>query len=117
MKLLLVTFAGTGLMSILIALPLIERRIKPNPWYGFRVRATLDNPELWYDVNAHMGRRLLIGGFITTLATVGLFLIPDLGPDMYAILCGGISVFAISLGLMQTVRYLKDRTPRPPTQF
>ena len=117
MKILLVTFAGSGLLLILIALPLIKRRIKPNPWYGFRVRATLENPDVWYDVNAHMGRRLLIGGLITTLAAVLLFLIPDLSPDMYAIACGGISVFAISLGLMQTVRYLKNRTPRPPTQF
>ncbi len=29
MKILLVTFAGSGLLAILIALPLIERRIKP----------------------------------------------------------------------------------------
>lgn len=98
MKILLITFAGSGLLAILIALPLIERRIKPNPWYGFRVRATLENPELWYDVNAHMGRRLLISGLITTLAAVALFLIPNLSPDTYALLCGGISVFVITLG-------------------
>ena len=109
MKILLVIFAGSGLLAILIALPLINRRVKPNPWYGFRVRATLQNPELWYDVNAHLGRRLLISGFITTLAAVLLFLIPDLSPDTYAALCGGISVFAITLGLAQSARYLNQR--------
>ena len=109
MKILLVTFAGSGLLAILIALPLIERRIKPNPWYGFRVRATLENPELWYDVNAHMGRRLLISGLITTFAAVALFLIPNLSPDTYILLCGGISVFAIAVGFAQSARYLKQR--------
>jgi uncharacterized membrane protein len=118
MKIMLVTFVGTGLMLILIAIPLIERRIKPNPFYGFRVRATLENPDLWYDVNAHVGRRLLIGGFITCLSALLLFLIPDLRPEIYALVCSVISVFAISLGLMQTARYLKHRTPPgPPTDF
>lgn len=108
MKILLIIFAGAGVLSILIALPLINRRIKPNPWYGFRVRATLENPELWYDVNAHMGRRLLISGFITTLTAVGLFLIPNLSPDTYALLCGGISVLTLMVGLGQTLHYLKQ---------
>lgn len=109
MKILLIIFAGAGVLSILIALPLINRRIKPNPWYGFRVRATLQDPELWYDVNAHLGQRLLISGLITTLAAVALFLIPNLSPDTYALVCGGISVFAITLGLAQSARYLKQR--------
>ena len=109
MKILLVTFAGSGLLAILIALPLIERRIKPNPWYGFRVRATLENPELWYDVNAHMGRRLLISGLITTLAAIGLYVMPGLTMDTYAIACGGISILALSVGLGQTMSYLRQR--------
>ena len=109
MKILLVTFAGSGLLAILIALPLIKRRVKPNPWYGFRVRATLQNPELWYDVNAHLGQRLLISGFITTLAAIGLYVMPGLNVDTYAIACGVISVFALSMGLGQTLHYLKQR--------
>lgn len=109
MKILLITFAGVGLLSILIALPLIERRIKPNPWYGFRVRATLENSELWYDVNAHMGRRLLISGLITTLAAIGLYVMPGLTMDTYAIACGGISILALSVGLGQTMSYLRQR--------
>jgi uncharacterized membrane protein len=118
MKLMLVTFVGTGLMLIGVAIPLIERRIKPNPFYGFRVRATLENPELWYDVNAYGGRHLLVGGFITSLAALLLFLIPDLSPNTYSLMCGSISVLVISLGLAQTSHYLKQRTPpKPPTDF
>ncbi len=118
MRLLLVIFAGSGLVLIGIAVPLIERRIKPNPWYGFRVRATLENPGLWYDVNAYAGRRLLISGFITAFAALLLFLIPNLGPGTYALACGGISVLSISIGLAQSFQYLKRRTPpKPPTDF
>ena len=109
MKILLVIFAGSGLLAILIALPLINRRVKPNPWYGFRVRATLQNPELWYDVNAHLGQRLLISGFITTLAAIGLYVMPGLNVDTYAIACGIISILALGVGLGQTMSYLRQR--------
>jgi hypothetical protein len=118
MRLLLVIFVGSGLVLIGIAIPLIERRIKPNPWYGFRVRATLENPEVWYDVNAYAGRRLLVSGFITALAALLLFLIPGIDPDTYALGSTGISVVAISISLAQSFQYLRQRTPpKPPMDF
>jgi hypothetical protein len=38
-----------------ISIPLIQGRLGPNPWYGFRVRRTLEDPDLWYPVNAYSG--------------------------------------------------------------
>ncbi|HNB52851.1 MAG TPA: SdpI family protein, partial [Anaerolineales bacterium] len=53
-----------GLGMALIALPLIAEKIKPNPFYGFRVPATLKNPKLWYDVNKYFAKRLLVVGLV-----------------------------------------------------
>ena len=63
-------FNVSGLVLIGIAIPLIQRRIKPNYWYGLRTRRTLDNPQIWYDVNAHAGKQLLVSGVITTVAAI-----------------------------------------------
>jgi len=38
---------------IVISIPLIQRRIRPNVWYGFRVRRTLEDPKVWYAANRY----------------------------------------------------------------
>lgn len=111
MKILLFTFAVSGAILALIALPLIDRRIKPNLWYGFRVRATLEDEALWYAVNVHGGQRLLMAGLVTLIAAIGLYFIPNLSLDMYAVLMAVISIGTLSIGFAQTFRYL-DRLKR-----
>lgn len=67
-----------SLSMMVITLPMIERRVKPNLWYGFRTRKTLNDERLWYDVNAYAGRRLFVVGMINTLALVAGFFVPAL---------------------------------------
>ena len=52
----LVGYAVIGL----IAVPLAMRLIPPNPVYGVRTRRTVENPALWYTVNAVGGQLLLV---------------------------------------------------------
>jgi hypothetical protein len=107
LTLLLLLFAGSGLLLIGLSLPLIQRRVRPNTWYGFRARRTLENPTIWYDVNAYAGRRLLISGIITTVAAVVLYFLPGLTIDGYALgvlFCGGVP---LTIGLTQSFQYLK----------
>ncbi len=44
----------------LIAIPLAMGLIPPNPVYGVRTRRTIENPALWYNVNAVGGQLLLV---------------------------------------------------------
>jgi SdpI/YfhL protein family len=39
----------------------MKHKIPPNHWYGFRVPATLNDPGLWYKVNAYAASGLLWG--------------------------------------------------------
>ena len=59
-----------GLLFAAIALPLIQRRVPPNPWYGFRFPATLNDPAVWYPVNAYGGRLMLIYGLVVAVAAL-----------------------------------------------
>ena len=106
LTLLMLLFVGSSLLLVGISIPLIQRRVKPNYWYGFRTRRTLNSPQIWYDANAYAGKRLLISGLITTSAAIVLYFIPGLTVDGYAL---GMTVFALlplTLGVLQSFRYL-----------
>jgi uncharacterized membrane protein len=110
LTLLLLLFVGAGLLLAGISIPLIQRRIKPNWWYGFRTPRTVNNPAIWYDVNAYAGKRLLISGLITTVAALVLYFIPGMTIDGYV---WGMTVFSmgpIIVGAAQSFRYLNQLT-------
>jgi uncharacterized membrane protein len=100
-------FAG-GLLLSALAIPLIQRRIKPNPWYGFRVPQTLNNPTVWYEANAYAGRWLLAAGLITSLASLVIALIPGLSIDSYAIATTAVILIALFLTFIFSWRYLQS---------
>jgi len=56
-----------GPILIVLAIPLIFRWFPPNGVIGFRVRATMRDQALWYDVNAMFGRSILALGVAMVL--------------------------------------------------
>lgn len=112
MKTLLILYLCSGGLLTALSLPLIFRRVKPNPLYGFRVAQTLDNPEVWYEVNAYSGVRLLVAGLMTILSAIGFYLIPGLSTDTYALACLGVVGFFLIGGFFQSAIYLKKISTR-----
>src|SRR6266513_2997010 len=55
------TVMACDALFIVLAIPLMLRKVRPNVLYGYRTRATLTDEALWYDANAHFGRGFLIG--------------------------------------------------------
>jgi len=96
-----------GLLLILLSIPLILRKIPPNPWYGFRIRWTLEDPELWYSVNAYSGKWLVFVGLCAILGAIGLALIPGISLDLYAFGNLGIFVASFVLAIIQSMRFLR----------
>lgn len=116
MQTLLFLYVGSGLVLTLISLPLIAGIIKPNVLYGFRVPATLDNPDLWYPVNRYAAKRLLIAGLLMIIAAVGLYFWPGMTPDVYAWAFLGIFVVTFSIVIILCVRYLHNLQSSQTTQ-
>jgi hypothetical protein len=48
MTTLLILNVASGALLMALSLPLLWGKIPPNGLYGFRVRATLENPSIWY---------------------------------------------------------------------
>lgn len=56
-----------GVLLIAIGVPMILRRVPPNPIYGLRVPATFKDEQVWYDANAASGRDCVVLGIVSVL--------------------------------------------------
>jgi uncharacterized membrane protein len=106
MMILLVMYVGIGLLLSAISVPLILRRIGPNLIYGFRVKQTLEDPEVWYEVNAYAGKGLFLDGLITAIAPLVLALVPGISVDRYALSLLVVVFLALGITLVSSFRYL-----------
>ncbi len=84
--------------------PLIQRRVRPNHGYGFRVRRTLEDPNLWYPANAYSGWWVLRVGVAEIVVAAALYFVPELNVALYASIVGVVG--GVIIGLIQTFRYL-----------
>jgi hypothetical protein len=101
-------YVGFSLLGMIVALPMAANKIKPNPYYGFRIRETLEDPKVWYAVNQYFGWRLFIISLIQLAASVGLFFFTRLSLDAYALSLLGIYVATFGIAFSQTMRYMKS---------
>jgi hypothetical protein len=106
MKLLLCLFLASGGILIGLSIPLIRRKVPPNPLYGFRVRRTLEDPEIWYPANAYTGWCMLRLGAAIMIAAVVAYFVPGLDEAWYASTVGVVAVIGVIAGLVQSFRYL-----------
>jgi uncharacterized membrane protein len=107
MSLLLALYIGSGLLLSILAVPMILRKVPPNRLYGFRVQRTLADPQLWYEVNAYSGRRLLAAGLGTAIGAAVLYFFPGLSLDRYALSCLAIVSILLGIGLVQSIQHLR----------
>ena len=49
-------FIFVGMLEIIMGIPLLLEKIKPNALYGFRTPKTRSSDEIWYKVNKYVGR-------------------------------------------------------------
>lgn len=103
----LILYVVLGLGFLGLAIPMIQRRVKPNPWYGFRVPKTLNNPTIWYEANAYSGRQLFRTGLTLILAAFALALIPGISRYAYAILVTIVLLADLLRGVVQSLLYLR----------
>ena len=106
MILMLVLYISVGLLMCGLSLPLIWRKVPPNNLYGFRVRQTLENEEVWYAANEFSAKRLLWLGIATVVVAVTLFFLTT-RIDVYAMSLATILLVGLAVCLIQSFRYLQ----------
>jgi hypothetical protein len=58
---------GVGLLTILISVPLILRKVPMNHLYGIRISKAFTSDRYWYDINAYGGKLLLAFGLFLSI--------------------------------------------------
>lgn len=106
MQTLLFLYLVCGALLVVLAIPLLQNKVKPNGLYGFRVKATLENPKIWYPVNHHFAKRLLASGIAVILAALLLTNIPTITLDQYALGVLLVLVLSFGIGMFQSIRFM-----------
>jgi uncharacterized membrane protein len=117
MATLMILFVSTGLLLAALSVPLILRKIGPNPLYGFRVKKTLEDPAVWYPVNAYAAKRLLAVGLVISVTGLLLFFVPGVDLLVYALACGGIGLVGLSIAVIQSFLYLRSFPGTPQSEI
>jgi hypothetical protein len=118
---LVATHLIVGILNIVIARPLILRRIGPNRLYGFRTPKTLGDAQVWYDANEYSGKTLRTAGIATIVAgllqfavllLLSLSRVADSPSFQVVYLFVGFLVIIIptSWSVIESFRYLGRRT-------
>jgi hypothetical protein len=108
MIILMMLFLFSGLLLAALSIPMIMGKIPPNGLYGFRVKKTMDNPEIWYTVNVYSGKWLLAASLVQALAAVVAFYIPGITLDVYAYIVLAVWVVVFGVALTASIRYLNS---------
>jgi hypothetical protein len=109
MLFLMILFTANGLVLAVLSVPLILGRIPPNGLYGFRVRKTLEHPEIWYPVNQYGGKWLLAASLCLVIGAICLALIPGITLEVYSLAVLGIWVVIFTVALIASFRYMNSR--------
>jgi SdpI/YfhL protein family len=105
---LLALYTIGGLLLAGLSVPLILHKIPPNGWYGFRIPATLQNPTLWYTVNAYAGRRFLVVGLGTSIGAIVLYYVTSPNVDEYAMGTLGLFLALFLWAIITSSLYLRS---------
>lgn len=107
--LLFIVFQVSGLLLTALALPLIEEKIGPNAWYGFRFMDAFRDEKTWYAVNHFGGVRLAWSGLLIALTSLVLYLAQSVSVDQFALGVTAVAMLALLVTLVQTVRFMRSR--------
>ena len=106
-----------GALTIAIGIPLADRRVPRNRWYGVRTRTTLGDQHIWYEVNALAGRDLVVLGVVLMMIALVVPVGHGVSPETAAMV--GVAVFGAGAmvmlvrGLRLASRLRRERGDRP----
>ena len=104
----LVTILACDFIFVIIAIPLILRKVPRNVIYGFRIKATLQNDFVWYETNAYFGRLLLISSFVSALLIVFLYFSDIVSMRNFINVSIAVLVVPSMIAMLMTLRYIKS---------
>jgi uncharacterized membrane protein len=106
----LVTILACDIIFVIIAIPLILRKVPRNVIYGFRTRATLKDDFVWYEANAYFGKLFLISSLVSALLIIFLYFSDIVSMQNFINVSIAVLVVPSMIPVLLTLRYIKSIT-------
>lgn len=90
-----------------ISIPLIQKRVPPNRWYGFRTSKTLRSAEIWYPANAYGAKLLLAASLFNLLPVLVFAFLPGITPEMYNCIVTLFMTVTLFVSLVMSLRFIQ----------
>ena len=110
-SLLIGCYIGAGIVIILLGIPLMTGRVKPNGMYGFRTAKTFASEPIWYAANRYLGREMVKAGRTVVICSTILLVINIVARFQLATLAalgGAIASFPVMVALVKSIIYVRD---------
>ena len=111
----LVTVLAVDLLMVVLAVPLIVRKVRRNVVYGFRTCATLADDYVWYETNAFFGRGLLVSSLVSAGAVLVLSGVNGVSQSFFFAATIAAMVLPPLVATVLTLRFSRSLTPGGPT--
>ena len=111
----LVTVLVCDALFVILAIPLILRKVPRNVIYGFRTCATLADDFVWYKANAYFGRGLVVSSLISAAAVLMLYSVSGVSQCFFFVSTIAALVVPPLVTTLLTLRFARSLTPGGPT--
>jgi hypothetical protein len=102
-----ITLLSCTCLFLVLAIPLVLRKVPRNRIYGFRTRATLKDDLLWFEANAHFGRRLVAASLFSVVAVFVLYY-TAFSPEIFVYAALGVIVAPALAAALDTFLHLRS---------
>ncbi|NVK22655.1 MAG: SdpI family protein [Kangiellaceae bacterium] len=104
-ELIAILMIATGVLYIVLAIPLKNKKVGPNGLYGLRTKATFSNPDVWYEANRISAGYMSKVGWLIMLTSIVTYFISALSfewmlaIDLAVVILGTVWMAWASIGL------------------
>ena len=93
---------------IILSIPLILQKVRPNCFYGVRTRKTMSDEAVWYKANKFFGCGMLISSLFSLVVLIVVVLIPDVVSVIIINKLGGL-VVVLPVGVLLIISFFYFR--------
>jgi uncharacterized membrane protein len=93
---------------IILSIPLILQKVRPNCFYGVRTRKTMPDEAVWYKANKFFGCGMLISSLFSLVVLIVVVLIPDVVSVIIINKLGGL-VVVLPVGVLVIISFFYFR--------
>ena len=98
-----------AVLFVILSVPLYQRSVKMNRWYGFRIRKSFSSEENWYKINRYGAKRLMLWSVPLLLIGVIAFFVPfdSVAEDLPLVLAFAVAPLIVFVPLVETCLYAR----------